>query len=113
MAESASWVAIILWPPGSRFGRPSVSVDIMDSQVPYIGMTRRNQSVEVRKKGRWVTIPAIEVNGDLIIATGKRLKIAKIRGEEMREKQIDDPELYIAALTNDTGHTLNADIFTF
>lgn len=85
----------------------------MGSAVPYTRMIRASHSVEVRNKGRWVTIPGIEVNGDILITTGQRLKIAKIRGEEMREKEIDDPELYVAALTNDKERILKADIFTF
>jgi hypothetical protein len=85
----------------------------MGSEVPYPGMIRASHSVEVRTKGRWVTIPGIEVNGDILVATGQRLKIAKIRGEEMRESEIEDPELYIAALTNDKDRLLKADIFTF
>jgi hypothetical protein len=74
-------------------------------------MSPFSRSVEVRTKGRWVTIPAIEVNGDTLITSGHRLKIARIRGEELREKQIEDPELYIAAIKRD--RILRADIFTF
>lgn len=85
----------------------------MGSEVPYPGMIRASHSVEVRTKGRWVTIPGIEVNGDILITTGQRLKIAKIRGEEMRAREIENPELYIAALTNDKDRLLKADVFTF
>jgi hypothetical protein len=76
-------------------------------------MILASRTIEFRTKGRWVTIPGIEINGDILIATGKRLKIAKIRGEEMREKEISDPELYLAALRNDKGRTLKADVFSF
>jgi len=85
----------------------------MGSEVPYPGMVEAIHSVQVRAKGRWVTTPGIEVNGDVLITTGKRLKIAKIRGEEMREKEIEDPEIYLAALRSDKGRVLKADIFTF
>ncbi len=85
----------------------------MTSDVPYTGSIPTSRSVEVRTKGRWVTVPGIEVNGDILITRGKWLKIAKIRGEEMRESAIGDPEAYIAALTNERSRTLKADIFTF
>jgi hypothetical protein len=85
----------------------------MSSEVQYPGTIWPSHSVEVRNKGRWVTIPGLEINGDILITTGQRLKIAKIRGEEMREKELEDPELYIAALRNDKGRILDADIFTF
>jgi len=75
-------------------------------------MIQTSHSVEVRTKGRWVTIPGIVVDRDILITTGKRLKIARIRGEEMREREIEDPERYIAALKNDS-ELLKADIFTF
>jgi len=85
----------------------------MSSEVPYTGMIQVSRSVEVRTKGRWSTIPAVEINGDLVITTGRRLKIAKIRGEEMRETEIENPELYISSLTNDKDRILKADIFSF
>lgn len=85
----------------------------MGSEVPYPGMVQAIHSVQVRTKGRWVTTPGIEVSGDVLITTGKRLKIAKIRGEEMREKEIEDPEVYLSALRSEKGRILKADIFTF
>jgi hypothetical protein len=84
----------------------------MGSEVQYPGMIQTHHSVEVRTKGRWVKIPAIQVNGDTLISTGKHLRIAKIRGEEMREKAIEDPELYLDALRKNRA-ALRADIFTF
>ncbi|HXS76330.1 MAG TPA: hypothetical protein VN753_09135 [Terracidiphilus sp.] len=84
----------------------------MGSEIQYPSMALTPHSVEVRTKGRWVKIPAIQVNNDTLIATGKRLRIAKIRGEEMRERAIDAPELYVEALKKSRS-TLKADIFTF
>ena len=79
----------------------------------YPGMIPKTHSVQVRTKGRWVKVPGIGINGDILIVTGKKLKIAKIRGEEMREKEIEAPELYLAALRNDKDRILRADVFTF
>jgi hypothetical protein len=76
-------------------------------------MIGANHLVEIRAKGRWISIPGMPVNGDMVITTGQRLKIGKIRGEEMREHEIGDPDLYIAALKNDRDGILNADIFSF
>jgi hypothetical protein len=84
----------------------------MGSEVQYPGMIQTHHSVEVRTKGRWIKIPAIRVNDDTLIATGRRLRIAKIRGEEMREKAIEAPELYLEAVKKNKA-TLKADIFTF
>lgn len=85
----------------------------MGSEVRYPGMIQAVHSVQVRTKGRWVTTPGIEVSGDILITTGNRLKIAKIRGEEMREKEIEEPEVYLLALRSEKGQMLKADIFTF
>jgi hypothetical protein len=85
----------------------------MGLEAQHPGMVLARHSVEVRTKGRWVTIPGIGINGDILITTGKHLKIAKIRGEEMREREIEDPELYVAGLRTDKDRILRADLFTF
>jgi hypothetical protein len=76
-------------------------------------MISANLSVDVRTKGRWVKTPAIVVDGDVLFASGKWLKIAKIRGDEMREREIEDPEHYLGALTKDEARILGADVFSF
>jgi len=69
--------------------------------------------VEIRVKGRWVTVPALEVNGEKLIASGKWLRIATVRSEEMMENELRNPELYIGKLRADGSSVLRADIFTF
>ena len=82
-------------------------------EVQYTGMVRSSHSVEVRIKGRWVAVPVMRVNGNELTTKGKWLRIARIRGEEMMEQGVDDPESYIAALKRDTDHILKSDIFSF
>ena len=69
--------------------------------------------VEIRVRGRWITVPAVDVNGKKVFATGKWLRTAKVRGEEMMEDELENPEAYIAKLTSDANDALKADIFTF
>ncbi len=69
--------------------------------------------VEIRVKGRWIQIPALEVNGNELIAKGKWLKTATIRSEEMMETDLEDPGLYIEKLQRDAKGLLKADLFTF
>src|SRR5690349_24368332 len=69
--------------------------------------------VEIRVKGRWIQIPALEVNGNELIAKGKWLKTATIRSEEMMETDLEDPGLYIEKLQRDAKDLLKADLFTF
>ena len=76
-------------------------------------MPTTESSVEVRVKGRWVTVPAVPVNGNKLIATGKWLRTATVRSEEMAENELQNPELYIEKLKSDAREILKADIFTF
>ena len=76
-------------------------------------MATFSRSVQVRIKGQWVTVPVLEVNGERLITRGKWLKIAHVRGEEMRKIDLDDPELYCDALKKDTDRIVCADIFSF
>jgi len=69
--------------------------------------------VEIRVKGRWIQIPALDVNGNELIAKGKWLKTATIRSEEMMETDLEDPGLYIEKLQRDAKDLLKADLFTF
>jgi GNAT acetyltransferase-like protein len=76
-------------------------------------MVNGQSTVEIRFKGNWVTVPAVDVDGESLIASGKWLRIAKVRGEEMMERELENPELYIKALKGDARRALRADIFTF
>jgi len=68
-------------------------------------------SAEIRVKGKAAFVPSVEIDGRTVISTGKWLKIAVVRDEELVEGDtVPDPELFIAQLKR-SG--LNADIFTF
>lgn len=69
--------------------------------------------VEIRLKGRWVQVPALQVNGTELIAKGKRLRTAFVRGEEMMETELENPGLYIEKLKHEAKDLLKADLFTF
>lgn len=85
----------------------------MGLEVEQTAMIQPSHWAEVRIKGRWVKVPVMVVNGDTLTARGKWLKIAHVRGEEMREDELENPELYLKALKNVTNQALKADIFTF
>lgn len=76
-------------------------------------MASKITSVEIRAKGKWITIPAVDVGGKSLIALGKRLKIATVRGEEMMLEELEGPEIYISKLKGEAKEILKADIFTF
>ena len=76
-------------------------------------MPTAENCVEVRVRGRWVSVPAVDVHGNKLIATGKWLRTATVRGEEMMENELENPELYMEKLKSGTNDALKADIFTF
>jgi hypothetical protein len=69
--------------------------------------------VEVRVGDRLVTVPAMDIGGRRLVARGKRLRIATIRGDEMAERELENPMLYINELKGGSNQTLKADIFSF
>jgi hypothetical protein len=76
-------------------------------------MTTIDNTTEIRVRGRWVKVPSLEVNGRDLYATGRWLRIAKVRGEEMMEKGLESPDPYIEQLKGNGKKLLKADIFTF
>jgi GNAT acetyltransferase-like protein len=92
---------------------------IWASRVPYERgrckkmMSARENSVEIRIRGRWIRIPALDVNGKKLIASGKWLRTAKVRSDDMMEKELENPEVYIEKLKGEANDALKADIFTF
>jgi Acetyltransferase (GNAT) domain len=69
-------------------------------------------SIQVRVRGRWVAVPAADVHGKKLVVRGKWLKTAVVRGEEMMDRQLENPEIFVETL-RDKNRPLKADIFTF
>jgi hypothetical protein len=66
---------------------------------------------EIRVKGKTAWVPSVELEGRTIIATGKYLKIATIRDEDVVSGElVSDPDTFVANLRNSA---LKADLFTF
>lgn len=76
-------------------------------------MQTKETYIEIRVRGRWIRVPALDVNGTEVYATGKWLRTAKVRSEEMAENELENPEPFIARLRGGAKDVLNADIFTF
>lgn len=70
-------------------------------------------TIEVSIKGQWVSVPALQVNGDSLVVTGKRIRMASVHDEEWMEHEIARPEPCIEALRSSRSTDLKADIFTF
>jgi hypothetical protein len=72
-----------------------------------------DDSIEISVGGKWVRVPALEVQGKSIITSGRVVRIAAIHDEEWLETELDDPEACVWELKNRGPHGLSPDIFTF
>jgi hypothetical protein len=70
-------------------------------------------NIEISVKGKWISVPALSVNGKNIIVKGSWVRQAIIEAEEWLETEVDNPELCIGALKAEPSHGLRADIFAF
>ena len=71
-----------------------------------------SRDLAISLKGKWVRVPALEINGRHIVVNGGWIRTASVHDEGWLEHQIEDPQPYIDALRRGSRH-LSADIFTF
>jgi hypothetical protein len=69
--------------------------------------------VEVSVKGKWSTVPAIELGDKRVIVRGRLLKVATIHDEQWLGSELEDPEACVLRLKQFKGAGLAADVFTF
>ena len=76
-------------------------------------MQATQKNVEVAIKGKWFTVPALEINGKAIIVRGKWIRIARVEAEEWLESELEDPQGCVQALKQQHSAELRADILSF
>lgn len=76
-------------------------------------MQATHKNIEVAIKGKWFTVPALEINGKDIIVRGKWIRIARVEAEEWLESELEDPERCVRALKQAKSPELRADILSF
>ena len=72
-------------------------------------MESRDLAISV--KGKWVRVPALEIDGQHIVSNGGWIRTASVHDEVWLERPIEDPQPYVDALQRESR--LKADIFTF
>lgn len=70
-------------------------------------------SVETSVKGKWIKVPALQVNGKTIIVRGRWIKVGLVHDEDWLETELEDPELCAKMLKEQGCHGVLADILTF
>jgi hypothetical protein len=83
----------------------SLSSPTLGTDGPSIGRT------EVSVNGRWVAVPALDVDGSVLTIEGRWIRIAALRDEEWVENELANPELCISRLK--AVRKPRVDIFTF
>lgn len=68
--------------------------------------------IEISVRGRWVEVPVLWVNGQRLVVTGKKIRVAGLHDEEWIEEEIKDPEECLRRLRQN-NRKLHADIFSF
>jgi hypothetical protein len=76
-------------------------------------MTTRTVDLFAADAGRWIKVPATEVDGNLIVVTGRALRVAEVHKEEFLDGEIENPCACVEHLRRHEQHGLRADVFTF
>lgn len=70
------------------------------------------KNIEIAVRGKWFTVPALEINGKDIIITGKWIRIARVEAEEWLESELENPQQCVQVLKQQSA-ALRADILSF
>lgn len=67
--------------------------------------------LEISVKGKWVSVPALNVDGNIVTIKGKWTRIASVHDEEWLVREVAEPSIYLEILKRST--VARADVFTF
>jgi hypothetical protein len=76
-------------------------------------MQATQKNIEIAIKGKWFTVPALEISGKDIIVRGKWIRIARVEAEEWLESELENPQECVQALKQQRAGALQADILSF
>jgi hypothetical protein len=74
--------------------------------------SEKSEKIEISVRGKWVEVPALRVNDQTIVVTGKRIRIATLHNEDWLEAELVDPIACVAKLKEHADAPW-ADIFCF
>src|SRR5438034_8330521 len=94
----------------SQSGGSSVQMSLL---APDKIQATPDNIIEISVKGKWVRVPALDINGNTIVVGGRWLRVAAIHDEEWLEREIEDPERCVETLKERGSQGFRADIFTF
>jgi hypothetical protein len=68
-------------------------------------------TIDISVKGKWISVPVVHVDGNIIITKGKWLKTAVVEAEDWLETEVGNPQACIQKLKE--SNILRADVFAF
>jgi hypothetical protein len=83
----------------------------MQSQQKKGRMAASQKNIEIAVKGKWLTVPALEINGKNVILSGKWIKTARVEAEDWLETELEEPGKCAQILKQSAE--LRADILSF
>ncbi len=84
-----------------------------DAQTPSETNAQASpETMAISVRGEWLQAPVLRVNGQNIVTTGKRIRLAAMHDEEWLETEVENPEECIRRLKAAQGAS-RADIFRF
>lgn len=85
---------------------------MIDAAINATGPQTPVQAMEVSVRGKWIKVPAVQIDGQMIVVRGKRIRIACLHDEDWIAAAVADPAHCIQMLKDGTAH-VRADIFYF
>ncbi len=83
----------------------------MSSQPAFELRSTPTTRIDVSVKGKWASVPALNVNGSILTIKGGWLRIGSLHDEEWLEDELADPETCMERLKQLQDHRV--DLFTF
>lgn len=80
------------------------------------GLSKTNttmETVEISVKGRWSSVPALRVGGNILIVQGSVVKTAVLHEEQWLATELEAPELCVRELRSQGPGGLHADLLAF
>lgn len=79
--------------------------------MPVETQSSAESRIDVSVKGKWVSVPALRVDRDIVTIKGRWIRMAAVHDEEWLEHEVADPAIYLEILKK--SNRAQADIFTF
>ena len=85
---------------------------MIDVAMSAAGTRTPTRAMEVSVRGKWIKVPAVQIDGQVIVVRGKRIRIACLHDEDWTAIGVADP-VHCIQMLKDGQAGVRADIFYF